>query len=96
MVQFVGIPLDRIQRLLLSRLPKLGGTFPLSTTLVLRLHNLLSGSNAAEVPVKTVDKLLSLPQLSVGNKTDQDQVRHFVRFSIEYLRRVGLLDEFGR
>lgn len=95
LVLFVGVPLDRIQRLLLSRLPKLGGSFPLTTTLVLRLHNLLHGSTS-ELPSKTVDRLLSLPQLSVGNKLGQDQVAHFVRFSIEYLRRAGLLDESGK
>lgn len=39
---------------------------------------------------------MTLKQLSVGNQTGRDQVVHFVRFSIEYLRRAGLLDETGR
>src|ERR1700691_1001444 len=43
-VIFYGIPLDRIYRILLSRLPRLTGTFPLSSTMVLRLFNLLEGS----------------------------------------------------
>lgn len=46
-VVFCAISLDRIQRLLLSRLPKLGGTFPLTPTLVLRLNSLLHGSQRA-------------------------------------------------
>ncbi|KAL8287587.1 hypothetical protein RQP46_003445 [Phenoliferia psychrophenolica] len=96
LVVFVGVTLDRIQRLFLSRLPKLGGTFPLSATLVLRLHQLLNGSNDAELPKNAVDSIMTLPQLSVGNLTGRDQVQHFMRFSIEYLRRAGLLDEAGR
>jgi hypothetical protein len=39
---------------------------------------------------------LTLPQLSVGSSAGREQVLHFVRFSIEYLRRAGLLDETGR
>ncbi|KAM0753759.1 P-loop containing nucleoside triphosphate hydrolase protein [Meredithblackwellia eburnea MCA 4105] len=96
LVVFVAVTLDRIQRLFVSRLPKLGGTFPLSATLVLRLHQLLNGSNNAELPKAAVDSILTLPQLSVGDVTGRDQVRHFMRFSIEYLRRAGLLDEVGR
>lgn len=118
LVVFMGVSLDRIKRLLLSRLPKLvspflcssqvisitervfgrlqGGSFPLTTTLVLRLHNLLHGSEDAPLATKTIETLLTLPQLSVGTPIGRDQVRHFVRFSIEYLRRAALLDEEGR
>ena len=68
----------------------------MSATLVLRLHQLLNGSNDAELPKSAVDSIMTLPQLSVGNLTGRDQVQHFMRFSIEYLRRAGLLDEAGR
>ena len=46
-VLFVGVSLHRIERLLVSRLPKLGGSFPLTTTLIIRIHNLLHGSDNA-------------------------------------------------
>ncbi|KAJ8293829.1 putative helicase [Rhodotorula toruloides] len=97
-VLFVGVRLDRIQRLLLSKLPKLGGTFPLTTTLLLRLNNLVHGSEEAELPKMAVETLLDLPQLAVSHASasgNRDQTRHFARFAIEYLRRVGLLDEDG-
>jgi superfamily II RNA helicase len=60
-VVFVGISIDRIQRLLLSKLPKLGGTFPLTTTLVLRLNSLLHGSNRAVsiLPIHLISAALS-------------------------------------
>ncbi|KDE02846.1 hypothetical protein MVLG_06636 [Microbotryum lychnidis-dioicae p1A1 Lamole] len=96
-VLFVGITLDRIERLLLSKLPKLAGTFPLTTTLVLRLHNLLWGSDYAPLPTQSLDTLLTIPRLSVSDKTDgRSHVRHFTRFADEYLRRAGLIDETGR
>ncbi|ORY65665.1 hypothetical protein BCR35DRAFT_354923, partial [Leucosporidium creatinivorum] len=95
-VLFVGIRLDRIERLLLSKLPKLAGTFPLTTTLVLRLQNLLWGSDSAPLPAQNIETLLTIPQLSVSDSSERALVRHFVRFSVEYLRRMGLIDETGR
>ncbi|GAA5972085.1 hypothetical protein JCM11641_002488 [Rhodosporidiobolus odoratus] len=95
-VLFVGVRLDRIQRLLLSKLPKLGGTFPLTTTLLLRLNNLVWGSEAATHPKDGVSTLLDLPKLAVNQASgNRDQTRHFARFAIEYLRRAGLLNEDG-
>ncbi|GAA5825082.1 hypothetical protein JCM11251_006092 [Rhodosporidiobolus azoricus] len=97
-VLFVGVRLDRIQRLLLSKLPKLGGTFPLTSSLVLRLNNLIWGSEDADLPKMSVETLLDLPQLAVSHSSaagNRDQTRHFARFAIEYLRRAGLLDEDG-
>ncbi|TPX52317.1 hypothetical protein SeMB42_g01506 [Synchytrium endobioticum] len=95
-VVFVGVSLSRIQRLILSRLPKLVATFPLTATLIARIFNLLNGAPGVEYPQKIVEKLLTLPQLSLDNEFGQEQLQHFVRFSIEYLRRVGLLDVQGR
>ncbi|GAA5895565.1 uncharacterized protein JCM6883_001549 [Sporobolomyces salmoneus] len=97
-VLFVGVRLDRIQRLMLSKLPKLGGTFPLTTTLLLRLNNLIWGSEQAELPTMSVETMLDLPRLSVSTSSDsnnRDQTRHFARFAIEYLRRSGLLEHDG-
>ncbi|BGP17637.1 hypothetical protein JCM10213_001289 [Rhodosporidiobolus nylandii] len=97
-VVFVGVRADRIQRLLLSKLPKLGGTFPLTTTLLLRLNNLIWGAEGAELPKLSVKTLLDLDKLAVSGSSangNRDQTRHFARFAIEYLRRAGLLDEDG-
>ncbi|GAA5832204.1 hypothetical protein JCM5353_008197 [Sporobolomyces roseus] len=97
-VLFVGVRLDRIQRLMLSKLPKLGGTFPLTTTLLLRLNNLIWGSEQADLPKMSVETMLDLPRLSVSTSNDsnnRDQTRHFARFAIEYLRRAGLLEQDG-
>ncbi|EIN08256.1 P-loop containing nucleoside triphosphate hydrolase protein [Punctularia strigosozonata HHB-11173 SS5] len=94
-VVFYGIPLDRIQRLVLSKLPSLGGHFPLTSTLCLRILNLLTGSGHAEVAVKSVRALLRLPQITVKSDSGHQQVLHHVRFSIDYLRRSGLLEEDG-
>lgn len=88
--------MDRIQRLVLSKLPSLGGNFPLTATLTLRLCNLLSGSDNAEVAVSAIQSLLKLPQISFGSDSGKHQLLHHVRFSIEYLRRACLLDRDGR
>jgi hypothetical protein len=87
---------DRVQRLVLSKLPSLGGNFPLTSTLVLRLLNLIEGSGSAPVAVKAVKSLLTLPQIVWGSKQGEHQFLHHVRFSIEYLRRARLLDYQGK
>ncbi|KAJ7762289.1 hypothetical protein DFH07DRAFT_813783 [Mycena maculata] len=95
-VIFYGLPMERVQRLVLSRLPALGGNFPLTSSLSLRLMNLLNGSNNAEVAVQAVRSILSLPRISFTSDIGRDQVLHHMRFSIEYLRRSGLLDRDGK
>ncbi|KAK4055914.1 hypothetical protein OIO90_003171 [Microbotryomycetes sp. JL221] len=95
-VLFVGVRLDRIERLLLSKLPKLSGTFPLTTTMVLRLQNLLWGSDYAPLAKQDIDTLMTIPRLSVSDMTDSASVHYFTRFALEYLRRMGLIDETGR
>lgn len=93
---FYGLSMDRVQRLVLSKLPSLGGNFPLTATLTLRLCNLLSGSDNAEVAVNAIQSLLKLPQVSFGSDSGKHQLLHYLRFSIEYLRRACLLDREGR
>lgn len=88
--------MDRVQRLILSKLPSLGGNFPLTSTLSLRLFNLLDGSDNAEVAVKSVQSLLKLPRISFSSEVGQHQLLHHLRFSIDYLRRARLLDKEGR
>lgn len=94
-VVFYGLPMDRVQRLILSKLPSLGGNFPLTLTLSLRLFNLLSGSDNAKVAVDAIQSLLKLPQISFGSEGGRHQLLHHLRFSIEYLRRARLLDRGG-
>jgi ATP-dependent RNA helicase DDX60 len=95
-VVFYGLPIGRVQRLILSKLPSLGGNFPLTSTLSLRLFNLLDGSNNAEVAVKSIRSLLTLPQISFSSEVGQHQLLHHLRFSVDYLRRARLLDREGR
>ncbi|KAI9465185.1 P-loop containing nucleoside triphosphate hydrolase protein [Lactarius psammicola] len=95
-VIFYGIPLDRIYRILLSRLPRLTGTFPLSSTMVLRLFNLLEGSNYAPYAVDAIHSVLRLPHISFGSDVGKSQLLHHLRFSIDYLRRAHLLNQVGK
>ncbi|KAF8505147.1 hypothetical protein JB92DRAFT_2966409 [Gautieria morchelliformis] len=95
-VVFHGITLDRVQRLVLSRLPPISGQFPLSTTLCLRLFNLLAGSQNAEYAVTAVSTILSLPQISIGSEIGRLELLHHLRFSIDYLLRAQLLSSDGQ
>ena len=88
--------MDRVQRLMLSKLPVLGGGFPLTSTLVLRLCNLLEESNRAPNVVKAINTLMSMPRVSFASDVGHDYLVHHVQFSIEYLRRNGLLNEEGK
>ncbi|EKM57510.1 uncharacterized protein PHACADRAFT_192658 [Phanerochaete carnosa HHB-10118-sp] len=94
-VVFYGLPMDRVQRLVLSRLPSIGGNFPLTSTMVLRLFNLLQGSNYAPVAVNAIKSLLELPHVSFVFEAGKQELLHHVRFSIDYLRRSRLLDAGG-
>ena len=94
-VVFHHISYSRVCRLLSSRLPNLNGHFPLTTTLVLRLFSLLHNSNTSPYAINAVRSLLSQPRLYLGGQSFQDQVRHHLRFSIEYLRRQNLLGPKG-
>ncbi|KZT04532.1 P-loop containing nucleoside triphosphate hydrolase protein [Laetiporus sulphureus 93-53] len=94
-VVFYGIALDRCRRLVLSRLPSLGGNFPLTSTMVLRLFNLLQGSENAPVAVHAIKALLRLPHVGFTSDVGRQHMLHFLRFSIDYLRRAGLMDKAG-
>ena len=64
------LPMDRCPRLVLSNLPSLGGNFPLTSTMVLRLFNLLQGSNDSPVARDAIKSILRLPHTrSAGNKS---------------------------
>lgn len=94
-VVFYGLPMDRCQRLVLSKLPSLGSNFPLTSTMVLRLLNLLQGSDDAPVARNAIKSLLHLPHISFVSDVGRVQILHHIRFSIDYLRRAGLLDKGG-
>lgn len=95
-VVFYGISFDRVQRIILSRLPSLAGHFPLTSTLVLRLLNLMHGADPAETTVRAVRSLLQMPQVIWDSQKGEHQLLHHLRFSIEYLRRARLVDGEGR
>jgi hypothetical protein len=95
-VVFYGITFDRTQRIILSKLPSLAGQFPLSSTLVLRLLNLMHGADLAPVTVKAVRSLLQMPQVIWDSQEGEHQLLHHLRFSIEYLQHARLIDGEGR
>ena len=88
--------MDRVQRLTLSKLPSLGANFPVTSTLVLRLFNLLEGSGYAPVAVNAIQRLFRLPKISFRSEEGTHHLLHHFRISIDYLRRARLLDECGR
>lgn len=94
-VVYHTISRKRTFRLLSSRLPDLTGHFPITTSLVLRLCTLLHESKSAPYAVSAIDSLLSQPRMYLGGESFKEQVLHHLRFSIEYLRRQGLLGPNG-
>ncbi|KAG8971374.1 hypothetical protein FRC05_011136 [Tulasnella sp. 425] len=94
-VVFYGIPMERIHRIITSKVPPLTGNMPLTTTLSLRLCNLLHGSQHASTAVNAINSVLRLPQLSLASEIGRDEVLHHLRFSIDYLRRTNLLGVKG-
>ena len=63
--------------------------------MTLRLFNLLSGSEYAPFAVRATTSILRLPHVGYKSDVGSEQVAHFMRFSIDYLRRAGLLDPQG-
>lgn len=91
-VVFLGIAIEKVFRLLSSRLPDLNGHFPITTSLVLRLSTLLHESKTSQFAIQTINSILSQPRLYLGSPDSKMAVLHHLRFSIEYLRRQSLLD----
>ncbi|KAJ3140597.1 hypothetical protein HDU90_007898 [Geranomyces variabilis] len=94
-VLFFAMPLDKVYRLLSSRLPDLSGHFPLSITLVLRLHQLLKDDKSRNLGENMFKSVFALNTISLGCQANKSEVLYQLRFSIEYLRRAGLLTEDG-
>ena len=64
--------------------------------MVLRLFNLLEGSDYAPYTVDAVRSILRLPHISFGSDVGKTQLLHHLRFSIDYLRRAHLLNQVGK
>ncbi|RIA88406.1 hypothetical protein C1645_826376 [Glomus cerebriforme] len=99
-VIFFGIPLAKIIRLLMSGLPSLSGHFPLTTTLVLRSFNLLNQCKAKNAldynyAKNAIEGLFSESFFCLGKEYLSEQIKHHLRFSIEYLMRENLIDQKG-
>lgn len=94
-VVFQHILTAKVQRLISSRLPDLNGHFPITTSLVLRLFILLHGSGHSNSAIRSINSILSQPRICLGGPEMKQTVLHFLRFSIEYLRRNYLLDDTG-
>lgn len=99
-VGFLCVPMDKIDRLLVSRIPAISGHYPVTTTLLLRLFNLLKNSNRSPFAQRAIEGLFAKPKdlvQAIGNAQANDQqILYHIRFSIEYLRREQLLDAFGQ
>ncbi len=64
--------------------------------MVLRLFNLLEGSNHEPYAVRAISSILRLPHVSFGSDVGKSQLLHHFRFSIDYLRRAHLLTPEGK
>ncbi|CAG8631284.1 15577_t:CDS:10, partial [Cetraspora pellucida] len=95
-VVFFGITLTKIKRLLTSELPAISGHFPLTTSLVLRMFILLTNSENSNYSKKAVSGLFGDSFFCLGKEHLSGQIKHHLRFSIEYLRRENILDEKGK
>lgn len=94
-VVFAGMSQDRVYEIMSARLPDLRGQFPLSTTLALRTLGLLHHTNNSDYAVRALKSLVSQSRLFLGGPADKLTIKHFMRFSIEYLRRQHILDQSG-
>ncbi|EAW09285.1 putative DEAD/DEAH box helicase [Aspergillus clavatus NRRL 1] len=94
-VIFHGIPRHKANQLISSRLPDLSGHFPITTSLVLRLCILHHNSKGSAYANRAINSLLSQPRFNFGSAESKEKVLHHLRFSIEYLRRQGLLGSHG-
>ncbi|EPS30640.1 hypothetical protein PDE_05592 [Penicillium oxalicum 114-2] len=94
-VVFQNISDTKVYRLMSSRLPHLNGHFPITTSLVLRLCNLLHESKNAPFAVRAINSILTSPRIYLGGAEMRHTVLHHLRFSLEYLRRNDLLSRHG-
>ncbi|BFZ57786.1 hypothetical protein PYCC9005_004840 [Savitreella phatthalungensis] len=98
-VGFLGVPTDKIDRLLVSRIPKISGRFPISATVVLRLCNLVSQSGRAPFARRAIESVFARAEDLVNAmgevQADDHQIKLQLRFLLDYLRRENLLGANG-
>lgn len=94
-VVFNGIPRERVYEIMSMTLPDLHGQFPISTSMILRLMNLLHGTENSQYAIDVTNSLFSQTRLYMGGPETGDSVRHHLRFAIEYLRCQRLLSSSG-
>ncbi len=94
-VVFFRLAPQRAKELMASRLPDLHGHFPVSTSLVLRTLTLLHHTARCGFAQACARVLFSQTRIYLGGPAGQHAVKHHVRFSVEYLRRHGLLAANG-
>jgi ATP-dependent RNA helicase DDX60 len=98
--------LSKVYRLMVSRIPgitlsnarltiDLVGHFPITTTLVSRLLQILTPTEEGSYGTKAVRGLLEQSRVSFGSDHTHQQVLHHFRFSIEYLLRQNLVNSVG-
>lgn len=92
---FIGVPLDKICRLQLAALPPMTGKYPLSATLALQSLRLLDGSGNEDAAKKAIDGLFTSPRLTVDTPINVSGTSSLLRFNIDFLRRLDLIDEEG-
>ncbi|KAG9307132.1 hypothetical protein G9A89_016960 [Geosiphon pyriformis] len=95
-VIFFGLTWTKISRLLISDLPKLNGSFPMTTTLALRSFLLLTQTKNLINAEEAIKGLLGQTFFCLGREHLSDQIKHHLIFSIQYLMRENLLDKNGQ
>ena len=94
-VIFHDIHPHRVLEIMSAKLPDLRGQFPTSVSLILRLFSLLDGTENSEFAVNAVNSLLTQSRLYLGGPDAKMSIPHYLRFSVDYLRRQYLLSEHG-
>lgn len=94
-VIFYGIPIDRIHRIMASKLPLFTGNTPLTASLTLRLCHLLHGSKSSPSAVESIKGVFRLSQLSPVSAIHGNELLHHLRILIEYLRRASFINVEG-
>jgi hypothetical protein len=98
-VTFFGVPPRRAFRLIKSPLASLGGYFPVTTSLVLRLLQLAQDVKRPDDALAMCRPLVEQPFLvcpPAEKAAAVQQARMQFRFAVQYLRLRGLLDNQGR
>lgn len=96
-VVFMGIPLPVIRNLMQASPPAVRGALPITCTYLLRLL-LFVEDRTAGAAYEAVLRQLHQPLFTFGqsNSIFAEQLKHHVRFSLEFLLRQGYLDPKGR